>query len=144
VTATVPGVGLSRFVEAQRSIYPAALAELRAGRKTSHWMWFVFPQIAGLGTSAAAIFYAIGSAGEARSWLAHDPLGPRLRECTNAVLAHAGKTAEAIFGPVDAMKLRSSMTLFDHVGGAGEPFGPCLDAFFSGPRDGRTLALLGA
>ncbi|HEY5721089.1 MAG TPA: DUF1810 domain-containing protein [Allosphingosinicella sp.] len=144
MTATVPDSGLSRFVEAQRSIYPAALAELRAGRKTSHWMWFVFPQIAGLGMSATAIFYAIASEDEARAYLAHPVLGPRLRECTNAVLDHRDKSAEAIFGPVDAMKLRSSMTLFERVGAAREPFGACLEALFDGRRDAKTLDLLGA
>ena len=133
---------LSRFVEAQRLTYDSALAELRAGRKRSHWMWFVFPQIAGLGMSATAIYYAIASADEARAYLAHDLLGPRLRECTRAVLDHQGKSAGEIFGPVDAMKLRSSMTLFDHVGGADDPFADCLDAFFDGERDMRTLELL--
>ena len=136
--------GLSRFVEAQSDIYPDALAELRAGRKNSHWMWFVFPQLAGLGRSATAIFYAIASADEARAYLADGLLGPRLRECTNAVLAHRNRTAEQIFGPIDAMKLRSSMTLFEHVGGPDEPFGPCLDAFFEGRRDERTTLLLAA
>lgn len=144
MTVTVPDSSLSRFVEAQRETYAAALAELRSGRKRSHWMWFVFPQIAGLGMSATSIFYAIASGDEARAYLAHPVLGPRLRECTNAVLVHRDKSAEAIFGPVDAMKLRSSMTLFDHVAEAGEPFAPCLEVFFAGRRDGRSLELLGA
>ena len=136
-------VDLSRFVAAQRDIYAAALAELRAGRKRGHWMWFVFPQIAGLGMSATSIFYASASADEARAYLACDPLGPRLRECTQAVLDHPGLSAEAIFGPVDAMKLRSSMTLFEHVAEPEAPFGACIDAFFAGRRDERSLALLG-
>ena len=135
---------LSRFVEAQREVWPAALAELRAGRKTSHWMWFVFPQIAGLGRSPTAIFYAIASEAEARAYLGHPLLGARLREAVLALLAHEGESAEAILGPVDAIKLRSSMTLFERVGAPGDPFGRCLDAFFAGERDGATLRLLGA
>ena len=142
--ASGAGADLSRFVEAQRLTYATALAELRAGRKRTHWMWFVFPQIAGLGMSATSIFYAIESADEARAYLAHDLLGPRLRECTLAILAHRGRAAEEIFGGVDAMKLRSSMTLFEHVGSPDEPFGPCLDVFFAGRRDERSLELLGA
>lgn len=142
--ASGAGASLSRFVEAQRLTCDEALAELRAGRKRTHWMWFVFPQIAGLGTSATSIFYALESADEARAYLAHPLLGPRLRECTLAILSHPDRTAEEIFGAVDAMKLRSSMTLFEHVGGPDEPFGPCLDAFFGGRRDERTLELLRA
>src|SRR3954467_8004568 len=105
-------LNLDRFVAAQAEIYGQALAELKAGRKQSHWMWFVFPQIAGLGRSPTARFYAIASAAEARAYLAHPQLGSRLGQCIRAVLAHRGKTAEAIFGGIDAMKLRSSMTLF--------------------------------
>ncbi|MGS1015492.1 DUF1810 domain-containing protein [Allosphingosinicella humi] len=137
-------IGLDRFVEAQAHAYADALAELRAGRKESHWMWFVFPQIAGLGTSPTSRFYAIASLEEARAYLAHPLLGMRLRECTEAVLAHAGISAEAIFGGIDATKLRSSMTLFDRVAGGKNPFGQCLAAFFGGEPDARTLALLGA
>ena len=107
-------------------------------------MWFIFPQIAGLGRSATAIHYAIVSADEARAYLAHDPLGPRLRACTLAVLAHRTSPPEEIFGPIDAMKLRSSMTLFEQVGAPDDPFGPCLDAFFAGRRDEATLELLRA
>ena len=138
------GADLSRFVEAQQLTYAAALAELRAGRKRTHWMWFIFPQIAGLGMSATSIFYAIQSAEEARAYLDHDLLGPRLRECTLAVLSNRDRTAEQIFGAVDAMKLRSSMTLFEHVGGSDEPFAACLAAFFAGRRDERTLERLRA
>lgn len=137
-------IGLARFVEAQAHTYADALAELRDGRKESHWMWFVFPQIAGLGTSPTSRFYAIASLDEARAYLAHPLLGARLRECTEAVLAHAGMSAETIFGGIDAVKLRSSMTLFDRVAGADNPFDRCLAAFFGGERDARTLALLGA
>ena len=139
-----PHPDLSRFVEAQETIYPIALAELRAGRKCSHWMWFIFPQIAGLGMSPTSRFFAIRSADEARAYLAHPLLGARLRECTLALLAHEGASAEAMLGPIDAVKLRSSMTLFNHVGEEGDPFGRCLDAFFAGERDEATLRLLGA
>src|SRR5687767_5005210 len=133
---------LSRFVAAQADTYRQALAELRAGRKRGHWMWFVFPQIAGLGISPTSLFYAIASEDEARSYLADPLLGPRLRECTRAVLGHEGARAEAIFGPVDAVKLRSSMTLFERAGGGEEPFAACIDAFFGGRRDEATLELL--
>jgi uncharacterized protein (DUF1810 family) len=130
---------LDRFVAAQAEIYGQALAELRAGRKQSHWMWFVFPQIAGLGLSPTARFYAIVSAAEARAYLAHPLLGARLIECIEAVLAHRGESAEAIFGPVDAMKLRSSMTLFEAVAADPAPFASVLDAFFDAERDPATL-----
>jgi uncharacterized protein (DUF1810 family) len=133
---------LSRFVAAQADSYGQALAELRAGAKSSHWMWFVFPQIAGLGRSPTARFYAIGSEAEARAYLAHPLLGARLRESTIAFLAHRGSSAEAILGSIDAIKLRSSMTLFERVGGAADPFRACLDAFFGGERDEVTLRLL--
>jgi uncharacterized protein (DUF1810 family) len=132
---------LDRFVAAQAAVYAQALAELRAGRKRSHWMWFVFPQLAGLGRSETALLYAIGSLGEARAWLAHDLLGPRLIECTNTVLSYRDRSAEAIFGPVDAMKFRSSMTLFE-AAGAREPFAEALHLFFGGARDPMTLGLL--
>ena len=134
---------LERFVSAQGPIYTQALAELRRGSKESHWMWFVFPQVAGLGSSPMARLYAIGSLEEARAFLAHPLLGPRLRESTDAVLAHRGRTAEAIFGKVDAMKFRSSMTLFEAAAGGDGPFGAALDAFYSGERDPATLDKLG-
>jgi uncharacterized protein (DUF1810 family) len=133
---------LDRFVAAQAEIYRQALAELQAGRKQSHWMWFVFPQIAGLGLSPTARFYAIASAAEARLYLAHPLLGPRLAECTQAVLAHRGRSAEAIFGGIDAMKLRSSMTLFEAVAGDPAPFAAVLEFFFDAERDPATMALL--
>jgi uncharacterized protein (DUF1810 family) len=138
----VARVGLERFVEAQARIYPQALAELQRGRKESHWMWFVFPQIAGLGRSPTAQHYAIASAEEARAYLAHPLLGPRLREATEAVLGHRQRNAEAIFGPVDAIKFRSSMTLFEAAANGAGPFGEALDAFFGGERDAATLGLL--
>jgi len=133
---------LDRFVAAQAGIYEQALAELKGGRKESHWMWFVFPQIAGLGRSETARFYAIVSADEARAYLAHPLLGPRLRECTRAVLGHRALSAEAIFGPVDAIKLRSSLTLFEAAADDPAPFAAVLDAFFGGERDPATQALI--
>jgi uncharacterized protein (DUF1810 family) len=134
---------LGRFVDAQQCVYNDALAELRRGRKESHWMWFVFPQLAGLGQSPTAQFYGIESSAEARAYLEHPLLGPRLRQCTRAVLAHAGQAPEEIFGGIDAMKFRSSMTLFEAVADAAEPFGAALEAFFEGERDAATLRLLG-
>lgn len=132
---------LDRFVTAQAGVYPAALAELRAGQKRSHWMWFVFPQIAGLGRSAMAAAYAIGSLSEARAYLAHPVLGPRYLECVEALLKHRGRSAEAIMGTVDAMKLRSSLTLFAAAGG-GASLEAALGAFFGGP-DAATLERIG-
>ncbi len=132
---------LDRFVEAQAGVYSAALAELRRGSKESHWMWFVFPQLAGLGRSATALHYAIASLAEARAYLEHPLLGARLRECCEAVLPHQS-SAEQIFGPVDATKFRSSMTLFECAGAADDPIGACLDRFFDGQRDVATLRLL--
>ncbi len=132
---------LDRFVAAQDGVYTQALAELRRGAKTSHWMWFVFPQIAGLGRSAMAQAYAIGSADEARAYLAHPALGPRLIEATEAVTAAPG-SAEAILGGIDAIKLRSSMTLFAHVADDPAPFRAALDRFFVGADDPATIALL--
>ena len=135
--------GLQRFVDAQQPVYEQALAELRRGRKQSHWMWFIFPQIAGLGGSAMARRYAIGSLAEARAYLDHALLGPRLDECTRALLAHRGARAEAILGGIDAMKLRSSMTLFGQAAGPDSRFDACIAAFFGGERDPKTLDLLG-
>jgi uncharacterized protein (DUF1810 family) len=134
---------LDRFVEAQAGVWPDALAELKAGRKTGHWMWFVFPQITGLGRSETARFYAIADAAEARAFLAHPVLGERLREAAGALLAHRGRSAEAVLGGIDAVKLRSSMTMFEAVA-PGEPvFGAVLDGFFAGQRDSETLRRLG-
>ena len=134
---------LDRFVSAQADVYDGALAELRSGRKESHWMWFVFPQIAGLGRSETARFYAIQDAGEARAYLAHPVLGPRLIEATEAVIA-APSTAEAVLGGIDAIKLRSSMTLFAAVAEDPKPFVAALDRFFGGGPDDVTLATLNA
>ena len=136
--------GLARFHAAQDrgDIWRIALEELRSGQKQSHWMWFVFPQIAGLGLSPTARFYAIRDAAEARAYLADPLLGPRLAACTEAVLAWAGRCdLDALFGPVDALKFRSSMTLFEAAGGQA-CFTRALDLFAGGERDRRTLALL--
>ncbi len=134
---------LGRFTEAQAATWPAALAELKAGRKRSHWMWFIFPQIAGLGPSPMAVHYAIGSAEEARAYLADPVLGSRLREGVAAMLAHRERRAEAILGGIDALKFRSSLTLFEHVADDPALFAEALDAFCDGARDERTLELLG-
>jgi uncharacterized protein (DUF1810 family) len=136
--------GLDRFVEAQDAgrTYEAALGELRRGRKTSHWMWFVFPQLAGLGRSSMAQAYALDSLDEARAYLAHPVLGPRLRECVAALLEHPDRSAEQVLGGIDALKLRSSMTLFARAA-PGEPvFQQVLDAFYGGEPDARTDELL--
>lgn len=132
---------LVRFVEAQSNSFATALAELRSGRKQSHWMWYVFPQIAGLGRSPTAIFYAIADAGEARAYLAHPLLGPRLIDAVAAAIAAPG-SAEAIFGTVDAMKLRSSLTLFATVADDPAPFRKGLEHFFDGQEDPATRARL--
>jgi uncharacterized protein (DUF1810 family) len=126
---------LDRFVAAQDSggTYARALAELRAGRKTGHWMWFVFPQIAGLGHSTMAQAYAISDLAEAQAYLGHPVLGPRLRECTEAVGAHDGRSAEQIMGGVDAMKLRSSLTLFARADPDEPLFTRVLEKYFAGP-----------
>ncbi|HYK06388.1 MAG TPA: DUF1810 domain-containing protein [Gaiellaceae bacterium] len=131
---------LERFVTAQDSggTYAAAVAELRAGRKTSHWMWFVFPQIAGLGTSEMATRYAISSLEEARAYLAHLILGPRLQECVRILNELNGRTAQEIFGPVDAMKLRSSLTLFARATPENPLFRDVLDRYFDGVADDAT------
>jgi uncharacterized protein (DUF1810 family) len=136
---------LGRFVDAQNrgGTYAAALAELRAGRKTSHWMWFVFPQVAGLGHSSMAQAYAIGSLQEARAYLAHPVLGPRLLDCVRAVLGHADRSAADVLGGIDALKLRSSMTLFARADPDQPLFAPVLDQFSGGEADARTDALLG-
>jgi uncharacterized protein (DUF1810 family) len=136
---------LERFVSAQDSggTYAQALAELRRGRKTSHWMWFVFPQVAGLGRSSVAQHYAVSGLEEARAYLAHPVLGPRLRESCEAVLAVAEGSADAIFGSVDAMKLRSSVTLFGRADPDEPLFTAVLERFFDGRPDQRTDELLG-
>jgi len=129
-------------VAAQQPVYAQVLAELGRGRKTSHWMWFIFPQITGLGQSPMSVRFAIQSIEEARAYLAHPVLGPRLRECTEAVLAVKDRTPEEVFGPIDAKKLRSCMTLF-HRAAPEEPlFRQVLDAWFRGMPNDKTDALI--
>jgi uncharacterized protein (DUF1810 family) len=136
---------LQRFVDAQdyAQTYQTALDELRSGRKRSHWMWFVFPQVEGLGQSATSRKYAISSLAEARAYVAHPVLGPRLRESTRILRELEGCSAQDIFGGVDAIKLRSSMTLFAHADPADTSFEEVLDAYFGGAFDKVTERLLG-
>jgi uncharacterized protein (DUF1810 family) len=135
---------LQRFIDAQDGVFETALAELIAGSKRSHWMWFIFPQLRGLGLSPTATFYGLVSRDEARAYLEQPLLGRRLRDCAEAILPWAGRrSAEQILGPIDAMKLRSSLTLFDEIE-SDAVFGEGLDRFFNGARDERSLALLNA
>lgn len=133
--------GLDRFVTAQEPVFETALAELAAGVKRTHWMWFVFPQIAGLGRSETARFYAIANPSEARAYLAHPLLGPRLLEATRTLIAAPGD-APSILGPIDSVKLRSCLTLFAAVADNPAPFEAGLARFFGGVRDPETLARL--
>lgn len=135
---------LERFVAAQDrgGTYQRVLTELRAGLKVSHWIWFIFPQVAGLGFSAMAREYAISSLAEARAYLAHPVLGPRLAECAAALLAADGKSAEDILGPVDAMKARSSMTLFAAAAPGEAIFADVLDRYYGGSADEATVTRL--
>jgi uncharacterized protein (DUF1810 family) len=133
---------LERFVAAQRSAYASAVAELRAGRKTGHWMWFVFPQVAGLGQSAMSQRYAIASLHEARAYLAHPVLGPRIAECARILTELPGHDAEQIFGGIDAVKLRSSMTLFARGSEDDSVYHAVLDQYFGGETDPHTDARL--
>jgi uncharacterized protein (DUF1810 family) len=135
---------LDRFVRAQDSgdTYAQVLTELHRGRKVSHWMWFVFPQVAGLGHSGIAQLFALSGVGEARAYLAHPVLGSRLRECCEVVLGIESSSAEKIFGSVDAMKLRSSMTLFNRAVPEEPLFTAVLERFFNGRPDARTYELL--
>ena len=133
---------LQRFVDAQASVIDRVLAELRAGQKRSHWMWFVFRQIEGLGFSAMAQRYSISSLDETKAYLAHPVLGPRLRECTQLVLDIEEKSAHAIFGSPDDLKFRSSVTLFDLVS-PNDVFAAALKKYFGGEADAATLARVG-
>ncbi len=133
---------LERFLSAQAGIYPAVLAELRGGRKRTHWMWFIFPQIAGLGRSPTSEHYAIKSRQEAGAYLSHTVLGPRLRECAGLVLAVQGRSVAEIFGYPDDLKLRSSMTLFAQVAEPDSVFQRVLDKYFDGQQDRRTIELM--
>ncbi|MCC6991572.1 MAG: DUF1810 domain-containing protein [Acidobacteria bacterium] len=133
---------LERFLRAQAPVYEQALAEIRAGRKQSHWMWFVFPQLAGLGASPMAVRFAISGLDEAGAYLAHPVLGPRLVDCAEAVLGVEDRTAHDIFGSPDDMKLRSSASLFARVSAAGSAFHRLLQRYYPEGPDPRTAALL--
>jgi uncharacterized protein (DUF1810 family) len=139
-----PDTDLQRFVAAQDPVYGQVCAELAAGRKASHWMWFVFPQLRDLGRSATARFYGLASRAEALAYWQHPVLGARLRQCARLVLAVQGRTAHDIFGSPDDLKLRSCMTLFAAVAPEEPVFAQVLQRFFGGEPDPRTLALLGA
>ena len=132
---------MQRFIQAQENDYQTALAEVRAGYKCSHWMWYIFPQLKGLGFSSAAQYYGINGREEAMAYLKHPVLGARLREITSVLLTLEGKSAVEIFGRTDAMKLRSSMTLFYAVS-EDDLFKKVLDKYYDGKPDGRTLAML--
>ena len=133
---------LNRFVEAQSDVFQRALTELKRGEKRSHWMWFIFPQIDGLGYSSTAKFYAIKSKDETKAYLNHSLLGPRLIECSKVLLQHQGLSASDIFGFPDDLKLRSSMTLFATVSEPDSVFSRVLGQYFEGQPDDRTLELL--
>jgi uncharacterized protein (DUF1810 family) len=133
---------LSRFIEAQEPVYETVRRELEHGRKESHWMWFIFPQIGGLGHSPTAQRFAISSLDEARAYLAHPLLGSRLIQCTRTINAVRNRTAHQIFGSPDDMKLRSSMTLFQQAANDPEPFKTAIDRYFGGVADQRTLDIL--
>ena len=139
----MPEYNLERFITAQEHTYQVALSEMKSGRKQSHWMWFIFPQIAGLGFSATAQRYAIRDMGEATAYLTHDVLGQRLIEIAKALMALPENNPTAIMGYPDDMKLRSSMTLFAQVDGADAVFQQVLDKFFDGKPDPNTLRILG-
>jgi uncharacterized protein (DUF1810 family) len=133
---------LSRFLSAQEDTFAVALSELRRGRKCTHWMWYIFPQLAGLGSSPTAEHYAIRSLEETRAYLNHPVLGPRLLDCCRALLAVQGRSAPDIMGYPDDLKLRSSMTLFSLVEGAPSEFRAVLQKYYQGQSDGRTIELL--
>ena len=134
---------LDRFLDAQRGDYAAALAEVRRGRKTSHWMWYIFPQIAGLGQSSTARYYSIRDLEEAREYYAHPVLGQRLREISGALLGLRGSDPVAVFGGIDSMKLKSSMTLFAMAAPDDPLFQQVLDKYYGGEQDALTLRILG-
>jgi uncharacterized protein (DUF1810 family) len=135
---------LQRFVDAQDRVYGRVLDELRSGAKRSHWIWFVFPQLRGLGRSPAAMHYGVSSLDEARAYLAHPVLGPRLRECTRLVAAIDGRSVDQIFGWPDNLKVRSSMTLFARATDDNAEFRAVLDKFYNGDDDPATVELLSA
>ena len=134
--------GLNRFIQAQNELYDEIVRELKDGRKVTHWMWYVFPQIAGLGQSATARFYAIQDSSEAQRYLLHPILGERLLECTKIVLSLKNKSASEIFGDIDAMKFRSSMTLFMSLAGRDSVYRRAIDKYFDGEPDQKTREIL--
>jgi uncharacterized protein (DUF1810 family) len=134
---------LQRFLDAQAPVYEEACAELRAGEKQSHWMWFIFPQLRGLGQSATAVYYGIASRHEAQAYLQHPVLGARLKHCMALLLAHRERSAQQILGPIDAMKLKSCATLFAAVADQEPVFRQVLERYYGGEQDARTLQLLG-
>lgn len=134
--------GLQRFVNAQEPVYDEIVEELRQGRKRSHWMWFIFPQIRGLGASAMSKRFAISSLAEAEAYLTHPLLGARLRECTELVMQHSDRSIEAILGPVDSLKFRSSMTLYAQITTADDVFATALEMIYGGEADALTLRQL--
>ena len=142
MSKTIDPFQLSRFLEAQQSVYPTALAEIKAGEKRTHWMWFIFPQLTGMGSSDMSRRYAIQGLDEAQVYLRHPLLGERLRECANALLSLRGHSATQIFGFPDDAKLCSSMTLFALAAGSASEFDQVLERYFKEKRDERTLALL--
>ncbi len=133
---------LNRFLEAQQNIYPQVVKELRNGKKTSHWMWFIFPQIEGLGHSPTAKYYSIKTIDEAKEYLIHPVLGKRLLECSNIIAGIENKTADEIFGYPDTMKLRSCMTLFNFIAPEQKVFADVLKKYFNGEEDEQTLSIL--
>ncbi len=133
---------LQRFVDAQQPVYDTVLSELHDGRKRSHWMWFIFPQISGLGHSVTSQTFALSSLAEAAAYLAHPTLGPRLRECAALVASIEGRSVDEIFDYPDDLKFHSSMTLFAHAAPREPVFAACLEKYFGGQRDSRTLARL--
>ena len=142
MAATNDPFDLQRFVDAQDRIYDTVVDELTAARKRSHWMWFIFPQLRGLGSSPTAVRFAISSADEARAYLAHELLGPRLRECARLVARIDGRSAEQVFGWPDDLKLRSSKTLFARAADDKADYVAVLDKFYGGEEDPATLARL--
>ena len=133
---------LLRFLEAQQNIYPQIVKELQSGKKTTHWMWFIFPQIEGLGSSSTAKYYSIKTIGEATEYLIHPILGKRLLECTNIIAETQNKTADEIFGHTDTIKLRSCMTLFNFIASEQKVFAAVLKKYFNGEEDEQTLSIL--
>lgn len=135
---------LNRFVQAQEDVYARAIAEVRKGRKRTHWMWYIFPQFDGLGSSSTAVHYAIKSVAEAEAYLNHPVLGSRLRECCEAAIGVEGRSASEVFGYPDDMKLKSCATLFASISPHGSVFHRLLDKYYHGEHDGKTLCLVSA